>query len=469
MAQKLFHTYKAGLQSNDFCNWLLGVLEPGRYRGYDNLVHSGGTTFSLNHGTTGIIQTLENLSLSNATGIVFTKQGVVIQESEEITGLSIASNAANAFERIDVVYLDHQDVNIIGGQAATYSVVQGANGGPVIPSLPNANRQIVLGYITIAASAANLTGSTYTPAICPLPGGHSIIGSNFNPLLDSRYARLAAVNQFTKTQRFNKSLTNATLSSGKITLNDDGNTLLYNGSGTATEITSQSEGTFIFLYKTGGGILTLGLNQIPSSGGLRIRCPEFENNYGGSSISISDTETVGLIQRNNEWHIITPNYLWAIAATHEAEITLLQAHQTLVEGAWTYLSSVGGGAITISVTDASGNPLSSAGSSAYINYYKVGKTVHLNGAVLGLDTNTANPTSGFRAIRIGNLPWTFKNNNFGACKVQSFGAVQGTGKSVIGIAVSGSNFLTLEQPDTVYWDFKATDISGKFSMTGETL
>lgn len=197
---EIYWNYKAALNSNDFNRALLGVLQPGRYRGYDNIFTPGGMDFELTHTLTGIKQTLENLSQTNEKGIIVTKQGFVIQDQQQ-PALTCDTNGANNFQRIDVVVCTHQDVNVIGGQDATYEVIRGDDGGPVEPPLPNPTYQVKIGIINIPASATDLSTSTYTPARCPLLGGQDIF-TNF-PQLDAKYAKLTSPNVFSTRNSYN--------------------------------------------------------------------------------------------------------------------------------------------------------------------------------------------------------------------------------------------------------------------------
>lgn len=181
MAQKVYHNYKGSIEAFEFNKLFLGLLAPGRYRGFDGFTATGSLTFELLHTTTGINQTTQALGLTTPTGIAMTKQGNVVQEDANITGLSIGTNGANAFERIDVVYLEHEHTLVIGGAPAIYGVIQGANGGPVEPALTNPNKQIKLGTLRIPASVTDLTTTLFVPSVTPGMGGRTgIYGENQN-------------------------------------------------------------------------------------------------------------------------------------------------------------------------------------------------------------------------------------------------------------------------------------------------
>ena len=291
MSQKSFHNFKATLLSNDMNQWLLGIFEPGRYRGFDQM-NVSGLNFTLTHTTTGIKQTKEDLSQTAETGIALTNQGYVIQEDAAISGLSCASNASNTFIRIDLVVLSHQDVNTIGGSPATYSVVTGPNGGAVTPALPNPNYQLIIGTISIPASASNLSGATYTPSKTPLLGGQIFNDTNF-PYLKF-YALLGgSPNNFTKTQRWGKSGVPMVIdTNNKIVFQSEGNLISFNGTGTQTvdEMDTQGgtsgDGTVIFITNNTAFDLIFTLNATPNGGGIPFAHPGMHEAFGISLNSV---------------------------------------------------------------------------------------------------------------------------------------------------------------------------------------
>lgn len=134
MAQERFHNYEAGIISFSENRRLSGILSPGRYYGFDTFVSTGTLTFKLQH-LSGYVRTDIDGLAEAAAGIFVTPQGTVVTEDAEVTGFTVVTNVANAFERIDAVIAEHSHVESGGGAAATYSVIQGATGGPVAPAL----------------------------------------------------------------------------------------------------------------------------------------------------------------------------------------------------------------------------------------------------------------------------------------------------------------------------------------------
>ena len=166
-------------------NWhVFGLLEPGRYKGFETLTKIATLQFELSH-TGGIVKTLENLTQTPARSVVLTPQGMVIEEDDVIT-LSTTSNAANAYQRIDLVIMEHEFLSVVGGQAATYSVITGPSGSPLtLPSLPNPEKQVIIGKLIMPASAADIDDAVWVPVI-PENGFASLADSaNFKKAVGS--------------------------------------------------------------------------------------------------------------------------------------------------------------------------------------------------------------------------------------------------------------------------------------------
>lgn len=166
------------------------IVAFGRFQGFDTLTNISGLNFDLSHaGGAFKNYARDTYNPTNNLGIWKTRQGVVVGEDAAIS-LTAVTNGANAFERIDAVVGQHQySDTVTGGDAATYAVVQGANGGPVAPAI--ATNQVLLGYLYIPASAANLTAASYTPARVRGLGGHEV--GKINEI--NRYARMQQWNE----------------------------------------------------------------------------------------------------------------------------------------------------------------------------------------------------------------------------------------------------------------------------------
>lgn len=299
MAQKIYMNYKQALTSNDFNRWFLGLLEPGRYRGFDTLTPSG-LSFTINHTTTGILITEENLSQSPATGILLTHQGFIIQEDSAIAGVC-GTNGSNPHTRIDWLICTHEDVNTIGGQAAVYSVLQGALS--VEPTLPNPEKQILVGKISIPGLATNLNSATYTPVAAPSLGGQNIF-TNY-PELDAKYAKLTTPNAFTTQNQGHLITSDITITSGKWTPATTGNT--FNGGGAGALVINEIENIragLVVRLRARANTITINLNGTPTAGGITVRAPGLEA-MGLTTLVLNDGDAITLQNWNfSTWRII---------------------------------------------------------------------------------------------------------------------------------------------------------------------
>lgn len=164
MAQTRYVDFQQALTSYEQNLKLMGVIAPGRYRGFDKLNQNAGTlTFDLQHTNTGKTDYDIAFAPTGPKSVCISTQGTMIVEDADVPGgfgFSCVTNLPNAFIRYDAVYMAHEQIAIIGGQAATYGVVTGLV-AETIPALPNPDRQILLGYIEIPANAVNLDDAVW--------------------------------------------------------------------------------------------------------------------------------------------------------------------------------------------------------------------------------------------------------------------------------------------------------------------
>lgn len=155
MAQKVFWSWQDDDLTFDLNRRFLGIMDSGVYRGFDAAL-AAGLTLNLIHTNSGGIETKKDQTLTPRFGVIVTKQGATIREDDAIT-VPIESNGPYNQPRIDLVYLEHQYVDVVGGLAATYAVVRGVPADvPVAPSLPNPNIQVPIGELLLPAFAASL-------------------------------------------------------------------------------------------------------------------------------------------------------------------------------------------------------------------------------------------------------------------------------------------------------------------------
>ena len=137
MTQIRYHNYLRPLESLPENYRLLGSLWPGRYCGWDSFVFVG-TTGTVSHSSSGVKKTnLVPTTQDGPMGLVVTNQGVHVFEDANDSTVVVDFNTGNAFERIDLLILTHEHTEVGGGTSAVYSVIKGALGGPVEPSISN--------------------------------------------------------------------------------------------------------------------------------------------------------------------------------------------------------------------------------------------------------------------------------------------------------------------------------------------
>ena len=192
MAQKRYIEWLSDDDSLQFNLFLLGLIPPGLFRGFD-FTPTNNLFLELNHNTTGYQFPKVTGELSAITGVVRSKQGVLIFEDEPILLQVNANTTSNP--RIDLVVCEHQyQTQIAGGVEAEFFVIQGTpSANPVAPTLTNPNFQVVIGelYIPANTSVLDAAGVIYTRPKLPELGNNNlqeqqdILQQNFNTLQQS--------------------------------------------------------------------------------------------------------------------------------------------------------------------------------------------------------------------------------------------------------------------------------------------
>lgn len=132
---------------------LLGIIQPGVYRGFD-WQQQAGLTFIMSHTTSGIQYYDKNELLSNPIGMLVTKQGSTIKEDANI---NLSIDVGNVFPRWDAIVMEHYYSEVTGGVPAIYLVIKGTPSvTPIKPSLTNTSRQVLIGYLYVPASMSSL-------------------------------------------------------------------------------------------------------------------------------------------------------------------------------------------------------------------------------------------------------------------------------------------------------------------------
>ncbi len=160
MTQKRSFEYKSNDSTADLNNWMLSFFEPGVLHGF--YPEFSGLNLLFRHDQKQIHREVDYEGvLSSGTGVILSKQGVVIKETSQIS-LSIDTNEYSANPRIDLIVCDHSYNLIEGGVEAIYMVIKGTPGeNPVKPSVINENTQVIIGSLYIEAGASDLVTSAY--------------------------------------------------------------------------------------------------------------------------------------------------------------------------------------------------------------------------------------------------------------------------------------------------------------------
>lgn len=174
MAQMQFTNYQDDILSFDLRQAMLGILNPGRYCGYDTFspdTEGGGViSITIRHTATGIRKSSKAnppvAGLQN--GVVMTPQGLIIQDDNGAIPITIDDGSGNGgLTRYDVIYLSHIYLDgVPGDNPATYHIVKGTPGSGT-PAVPFPAYQVPLIVVTIPDGVTTWTGLTFTPVSCP--------------------------------------------------------------------------------------------------------------------------------------------------------------------------------------------------------------------------------------------------------------------------------------------------------------
>lgn len=295
--QKRSWNYRAEDSTYDLSIADIGLLLPGVYRGFD-MTLDGTMILKLTHQTTGFVVTDKaGGTISDKKSAVVSKQGVVVTEDDTET-LAIAVGHAT-LHRIDLIIMDHQYIEVAGGQLATYSVIQGTPAAsPVAPAVPNPALQVIIGELYIPATTVALTdaGVVWTREAIP-----AISGLEENVPLKDKANIFTNTNQFNKGVGFAKgvdvdiALTAGPDLSPSIDISGDNDGIFYkiddttvkgqldlikaNDLGTAIPIILEAQKDIVFKSNAGITIdeLSAGYRVIVSQGGLDVNV--FEGDY----------------------------------------------------------------------------------------------------------------------------------------------------------------------------------------------
>ena len=154
MPQKRYWDFKEKDSTFQLNGRLIGIIDPGVYRGYDAAPFQADMVLRLNH-TSGVVQ--QNLNGTQVTyGVAVTTYGIVVKEDTELQ-LVVQPPVTSA--RKDIIILEHMFTEVQGGTQAVYSIIQGVEGvNPVKPVRTNVNTQVEIGELHIPAGTTSLNG-----------------------------------------------------------------------------------------------------------------------------------------------------------------------------------------------------------------------------------------------------------------------------------------------------------------------
>jgi len=280
MAQERFWNFREDDSTFLLSRGILGFLNPGVYRGFDSTLDNT-LVLKLTHQLTGQVETNENLTVSAKKSAIITKQGVGIKEDASIDLPVSAGDGSNP--RIDLVMVEHEYIDVIGGAVAIYSVVEGTPAAtPVVPSLPNPEKQVRIGELFVPTGMAALDDANvvWTRDEAPnLAGKLNIAFTDFE-------------NIFTQMQHWGDDA--ATLSGISLTLPDGGNTVNVTLDNPELHyISDEVDGTFVaikFVTGTSGAVTMKNFQGSPPAGFSRL-------NLGSDLIGVGSS--VGLFLKTD--------------------------------------------------------------------------------------------------------------------------------------------------------------------------
>lgn len=162
--QQRFFNFLDDDKTWDIAGMNIPVNNIGRLNGFDTLTGSSIINFQISHETTGY-KRFSILQEETILGSWATRQGIIITESNPITGLTLNKNLTD-FTRIDLLVGSHEYISTEGGAEAYYSIIQGQpTQNPEPPDVADPGRDVILGYfIILGGQATTLDRVTFCSA-----------------------------------------------------------------------------------------------------------------------------------------------------------------------------------------------------------------------------------------------------------------------------------------------------------------
>lgn len=296
--QRIFTNYRASVDSFPLGEQNIGLIKPGRFNGFDQMVSRGALNIRITHSGQ-IRKTNISGQADNKFGAIVMPTGNIIHEMGDIdltVSEVIEPGDLQAVFRNDIVVCEHNYAQVQGGTLANYFIIQGAPNG-TIPLLPDPRKQVIVGVITKTMTGNTFADLTWTPAPAPLPGdmdsdtlfeyireqintegGEKNTASNMGAVGAGVFAEKQGVNlNFRKLKSENNSLN---ISEGEEAINIEvrdtflathieGNNNQENVSG-SIELTHEHIGKTVYLNPLGGTVQVLVKRNLPSNFNVAI-------------------------------------------------------------------------------------------------------------------------------------------------------------------------------------------------------
>lgn len=342
--QKRLHNYKDPIESFPFNNRMLGILNSGRYCGFDTMLNVIGLGCEISHSATGkLIALSDNISFSPKTGVYMTPMGVIISE-DDVLPFTFDTNLGNPYNRYDFIVAEHEWLPSQFGQAATYSVLKGPGTG-AYPVLPNPNKQTILGVMKLPPGVTDLTSATYTASQVPWLGAMTILD-----LLDQgsgNFARLDLTNEWTG-QRFSHYALPANVTGAKWQLPGfPANSWHYGPAapaGLISEISATKANAELIISNLSTNTLSIQLGATPGSGGLPIWG---EGVYGGGDIILPQFGWAVFRQIGTTYYALVADSVSRKILQDELTIIDQDVYDIINPEAWKTLYNSGGSGNTV--------------------------------------------------------------------------------------------------------------------------
>lgn len=194
--KRVFFNFQDPVNSYPLNERGVGLLKPGRYKGYSKATKESSGIYKITHDKTNRISTVESVSsesllekfarevnpniegkvLSDKSvvlnyGVCVMPTGVVVHDTDDIRVNITQNNLSDT--RFDLLVINHEYINIAGGASPTYEVVVGTTPGS-LPTLPSQDKKIALGIFEVPKGNIDTVAVRYLPLVAPQNGDLSI-------------------------------------------------------------------------------------------------------------------------------------------------------------------------------------------------------------------------------------------------------------------------------------------------------